>query len=176
MELRSLRALDSYYLRCTDTSVWRGMLVSDTALIRYGTDTAPIRIRYATWRIVDLYGMLTSRYGSDTSSIRSRYGRYTASIRLGIAVCREARFLGFHFNRTEAKITPERAEDLVFVHSNLRLLSRKRPEYKEGEIHMWDVGSDAFDSMDLENAGVLEIANLSLDEPDLEGIIFTHDE
>ncbi|XP_020415467.1 uncharacterized protein LOC18782979 [Prunus persica] len=74
------------------------------------------------------------------------------------------------------KITPERAEDLVFVHSNLRLLSRKRPEYKEGETHMWDVGGDAFDSMDLENAGVLEIANLSLDEPDLEGIIFTHDE
>ncbi|KAI5351971.1 hypothetical protein L3X38_004862 [Prunus dulcis] len=62
------------HLRCTDTSVWRGMLVSDTAPIRYGTDTAPIRIRYATWRIVDLYGMLTSRYGSDTSSIRSRYG------------------------------------------------------------------------------------------------------
>ncbi|KAI5325441.1 PREDICTED: reverse mRNAase [Prunus dulcis] len=58
-------------LRCTDTSVWRGMLVSDTAPIRYGTDMAPIRIRYATWRIVDLYGMLTSRYGSDTSSIRS---------------------------------------------------------------------------------------------------------
>lgn len=74
------------------------------------------------------------------------------------------------------KITPERAEDLVFVHSNLRLLSRKRPEYKEGETHMWDVGGDAFDSMDLENAGVLEIANLSLDEPDLEGIIFTQDE
>ncbi|CAL9026322.1 unnamed protein product [Prunus brigantina] len=41
---------------------------------------------------------------------------------------------------------------------------------------MWDVGGDAFDSMDLENAGVLEIANLSLDEPDLEGIIFTQDE
>ncbi|KAI5322478.1 hypothetical protein L3X38_031550 [Prunus dulcis] len=52
----------------------------------------------------------------------------------------------------------------------------KRPEYKEGVTHMWDVGGDAFDSMDLENAGVLEIANLSLDEPDLEGIIFTHDE
>ncbi|KAI5322415.1 hypothetical protein L3X38_031487 [Prunus dulcis] len=74
------------------------------------------------------------------------------------------------------KITPERAEDLIFVHSNLHQLSRKMPEYKEGETHMWDVGGDAFDSMDLENTEVLEIANLSLDEPDLKAIIFTHDE
>ncbi|KAI5310996.1 hypothetical protein L3X38_026285 [Prunus dulcis] len=74
------------------------------------------------------------------------------------------------------KITLKRAEDLVFVRTNLLLLSRKRSEYKEGETHMWDARGDAFDSMDLENAGVLEIANLSLDKPDLEALIFTHDE
>ena len=27
---------------------------------------------------------------------------------------------------------------------------------------MWDIGGDGFDSMDIENAGILEIANLSL--------------
>ena len=37
---------------------------------------------------------------------------------------------------------------------------------------MWDIGRDGFDSMDIENAGILEIANLSLDEPELEAILF----
>jgi hypothetical protein len=34
---------------------------------------------------------------------------------------------------------PKQAEVLVYVHSNLRLLSRKTEEYKEGETMMWDV-------------------------------------
>ncbi|XP_073046049.1 uncharacterized protein [Primulina eburnea] len=62
------------------------------------------------------------------------------------------------------KITPQRAEDLVYVHYNLRLLSRRSPHYNEGESNMWDVGADAFDSMDMEGAAILEIANLSLDD------------
>ncbi|PRQ41046.1 putative HAT dimerization domain, ribonuclease H-like domain-containing protein [Rosa chinensis] len=68
------------------------------------------------------------------------------------------------------RITPQRAEDLVFVHNNLRLLSRRTPQYKCGE--MWDIGGDDFDSMDTVNGGILEVANLSLDEPELEGVIF----
>ncbi|KAK9278737.1 hypothetical protein L1049_028313 [Liquidambar formosana] len=64
------------------------------------------------------------------------------------------------------KMTPQRAEDLVFVHSNLRLLSRRTQQYKEGESKMWDVGGDAFDPLD--GAGILEFANLTLDEPELE--------
>ncbi|BFG40947.1 hypothetical protein CerSpe_272210 [Prunus speciosa] len=72
------------------------------------------------------------------------------------------------------KIAPQRAEDLVFVHNNLRLLSRKMSVYTEGESKMWDVGGDGFDIMNLENAGVLEIANLSLDEPELEGVLFSN--
>ncbi|XP_077251746.1 uncharacterized protein LOC143890963 [Tasmannia lanceolata] len=34
------------------------------------------------------------------------------------------------------KITPQRAQDLLFVHSNLRLLSRQTPQYKQGETKM----------------------------------------
>ncbi|XP_073151853.1 uncharacterized protein [Henckelia pumila] len=71
------------------------------------------------------------------------------------------------------KITPQRAEDLVYVHYNLRLLSRRSPHYSEGESKMWDVGADGFDSMDMEGAAILEIANLSLDEPELESVLFT---
>ncbi|KAH1114290.1 hypothetical protein J1N35_007668 [Gossypium stocksii] len=43
------------------------------------------------------------------------------------------------------KINPQRAEDLVFVYTNLRLLSRKTLHYKEGENKMWDIGGDVFD-------------------------------
>ena len=37
---------------------------------------------------------------------------------------------------------------------------------------MWDVGGDGFDSMDIENAGLLEIADLSLDELELKVVLF----
>ena len=37
---------------------------------------------------------------------------------------------------------------------------------------MWDVGGDAFDSIDIENARLLEIADFSLDELELEAILF----
>lgn len=71
------------------------------------------------------------------------------------------------------RMTPKRAEDLVFIHSNLRLLSRKNPQYTQGETKMWDIGGDAFDTF--EDVGMLEIANLSLDEPDMESVIFLDD-
>ena len=70
------------------------------------------------------------------------------------------------------KLTPQRAEDLLFVHNNLCLLSRRSPNYNEGESKMWDIGGDGFDSMDIENARILEIADLSLDEHELETILF----
>ncbi|WVZ50320.1 hypothetical protein U9M48_001585 [Paspalum notatum var. saurae] len=67
-------------------------------------------------------------------------------------------------------LTPQRAEDLVFVHSNLRHLSRRSDAYKKGETTMWDVGGDSFDS--LGGVGLLEVAELSLDEPELQAISF----
>ena len=70
------------------------------------------------------------------------------------------------------KLKPQRVEDLVFVHNNLRLMSRRSTNYNEGESKMWDVGGDGFDSMDIENVGLLEIANLSLDELELEAVLF----
>ncbi|KAG8371118.1 hypothetical protein BUALT_Bualt13G0053500 [Buddleja alternifolia] len=64
------------------------------------------------------------------------------------------------------QITPQRAQDLVFVHNNLRLLSRNTLEYTKGVSKMWDVAGDAFEASD--DVGILEIANLSLDEPEIE--------
>ncbi|XP_023740672.2 uncharacterized protein LOC111888796 [Lactuca sativa] len=60
------------------------------------------------------------------------------------------------------KLTTSRAQDLVYIHNNLRLLSRTPKD----DVKMWDVGGDAFDSM--EDVGFLEVADLSLDEPDFE--------
>ncbi|KAG5151812.1 hypothetical protein JHK84_028284 [Glycine max] len=71
------------------------------------------------------------------------------------------------------KMTSHRAEDLVFVHSNLRLLSRNTPEYHQEETKMWDVAGDDFGS--LNDCGILEIASLSLDEPKSEGVFFNDD-
>ena len=70
------------------------------------------------------------------------------------------------------KLTPQRAKDLVYVPNNLRLLSRRSPNYNEDEYKMWDIGEDGFDSMDIENVGILEIADLSLHELELEAILF----
>ena len=56
-----------------------------------------------------------------------------------------------------------------FIHSNLCLLSKKTPEYSKGETKTWDIAGDAFDS--LEDVGMLEVANLSLDNPKLEAEI-----
>ncbi|GJR32398.1 hypothetical protein Tco_1108630 [Tanacetum coccineum] len=67
---------------------------------------------------------------------------------------------------SENKLTLKRAEDLVFIHNNLRLLSRSTDQYNEEKTMMWDVGGDDFGT--LEDIGFLEFASLSLDEPELE--------
>lgn len=43
----------------------------------------------------------------------------------------------------------------------------------QGQTKTWDIAGDAFDSF--EDVGEIEIATLSLDEPELEAIVFTDD-
>ena len=73
------------------------------------------------------------------------------------------------------RITPKRAEDLVFVHSNLRLLSRRRPEYTIGESKKWDIGGDNQDEP-FGGPELLEIVYLTLDEPEMETNIVENDD
>ena len=68
----------------------------------------------------------------------------------------------FIHSATRNKIMPQRAEDLVFVHTNLRLLSRRSSAYKEGPNKMWDVGCDQFDYLDDLNIGRLVFEDPSL--------------
>lgn len=73
------------------------------------------------------------------------------------------------------KISPKRAKDLVFIYSNLRLLSRKRDEYTEAKSQKWDTSGDSWDEP-FRESGLLEIAFLSLDELELEVMLVENDE
>jgi hypothetical protein len=81
---------------------------------------------------------------------------------------------GFIDSALRNRLTPPCAEDLVFVHSNMRLLSRKFEDYKKGPTQMWDVGADNHETFT--GAGILEHADLSLDEPEFEGMMFEDEE
>ncbi|KAH9312528.1 hypothetical protein KI387_027563 [Taxus chinensis] len=62
------------------------------------------------------------------------------------------------------KLGAKKAEDLVFVHSNLRLLSHKKDEYRKGPTKFWDI--------DLETPNLdVPIAQLSLLDPDLDSTL-----
>ena len=69
-------------------------------------------------------------------------------------------------------MTPAHTEDLVYVHSNLRLLSRHNVEYVNTAIKMWDIAGDSWNEGDIhEGAGILKNATLTLDEPKLEAMV-----
>ena len=61
----------------------------------------------------------------------------------------------------------------MFVHNNLRLLSRCSDEYLTGPTQMWNVGGDGFETFD--GVGILQAANLTLDEPEFEVMIAEDD-
>lgn len=130
------------------------------------------------------YDSIADRYVLDPRSWWATYGVYAPMLQaiafklLGqpsSSSCCERNWSTYSFVNSvkRNKMTPKRAEDLVFIHSNLRLLSRRTPEYSQGETKSWDIAGDSFDS--LEDVGMLEVANLSLDEPDLEAEILDED-
>ena len=69
-------------------------------------------------------------------------------------------------------MAPARTEDLVYVHSNLRLLSRRNVEYVNTATKMWDIARDSWNESDIHGgARILENAALTLDEPKLEAMV-----
>ncbi|CAL5412651.1 unnamed protein product [Camellia sinensis] len=66
------------------------------------------------------------------------------------------------------RLASSRVEDLVFVHCNIRMLSRKKKEYKEGPSKYWDLCGDRFDI----DGPPIEFAELSINEPELELVTF----
>ena len=69
-------------------------------------------------------------------------------------------------------MAPARGEDLVYVHSNLRLLSRRNVEYVNTTTKIWDITRDSWNESDIHGgARILENAALTLDELELETMI-----
>jgi len=54
---------------------------------------------------------------------------------------------GFINSALRNRLTPPHAEDLVFVHNNMHLLSRKSEDYNKGLTQMWDVGVDNHETL-----------------------------
>ena len=64
------------------------------------------------------------------------------------------------------------SEDLIYMHSNFRLLSRRNVEYVNTATKMWDIVGDSWNKGDIRGgAGILENATLTLDEPELEAMV-----
>ena len=69
-------------------------------------------------------------------------------------------------------MTPTSAKDLVYVHSNFRLLSMCHEEYVNAATKMWDIVGDSWNESDIHGGvGILENPTLTLDEPKLEGMV-----
>ena len=69
-------------------------------------------------------------------------------------------------------MAPTRAKNLVYVHSNLRLLSRRNVEYVHTATKMWDITGNSWNEGDIHGeAGILENATPTLDEPELEAMV-----
>ncbi|XP_020250313.1 uncharacterized protein LOC109827707 [Asparagus officinalis] len=113
-------------------------------------------------------------YGSSTSNLQALALKLLGQPCSSSCCERNWSTYSFIHSLKRNKMTPSRAEDLVYVHSNLRLLSRSSQEYQEGESRLWDIGGDAFDSF--QGAGILDVATLSLDEPTMEAVLFADDE
>lgn len=64
-----------------------------------------------------------------------------------------------------------RAEYLVFVHYNLRLLSRRKEKYTNGPSKYWDLGRDHFNI----DESINDLVELSIDKPQLEGVFFENE-
>ena len=69
-------------------------------------------------------------------------------------------------------MAPARTEDLVYVHSNFRLLSRCNVEYVNTATKMWDIAGDSWNEGDIHGgAGILKNATLTLDQPELGAMV-----
>ena len=69
-------------------------------------------------------------------------------------------------------MTPAHAKDLVYVHSNIQLLSRHHKEYVNVATNMWDIARDSWNESGIHRgARILEDATLTLDKLELEAMV-----
>jgi hypothetical protein len=76
------------------------------------------------------------------------------------------------YNVKKSRIEQSKAETMVYVHTNLHLIYRKRQEWLKGKTKMWGV---FLDDMGLDGNIELALANMDLNEPVLEQVTFDED-
>ena len=69
----------------------------------------------------------------------------------------------------KSRLEQSRVESMVYVHSNLHLIYRKREEWVKGKRKMWDAFPD---DMGLDNSIELALANMDINDPVLEPVTF----
>jgi hypothetical protein len=76
------------------------------------------------------------------------------------------------YNLKKSRLEQSKAETMVYVHTNLRLIYRQRDNWLKGKKKMWDVFPG---DMGVDNNGELALANKDLNDPVLEPITFEDD-
>ena len=78
----------------------------------------------------------------------------------------------FIYSLKRNKVAPARSKDLVYMHSNFQLLSRRNEEYVNAATKMWGITGDSWNDSDIHGgARILENATLTLDELELEAMV-----
>ena len=77
-------------------------------------------------------------HGGDSIHLSTLATRLLSQVASSSSAERNLSTYGFIHSVKRNRLGAAKAEDLVYVHSNLRLLSHVEPEYKKGPSRMWD--------------------------------------
>ena len=81
-------------------------------------------------------------YGGQVPELRNLASRLLSQVSSSSAAERNWSTYSFIHSVKRNRLTSKRAEKLVYVHSSLRLCSRKQPEYLEGPAARWNVNAE----------------------------------
>ena len=81
-------------------------------------------------------------YGGQVPELRKLASCLLSQVASSSAAERNWSTYSFIHSVKRNRLTSKRAEKLVYVHSSLRLCSRKQPEYLEGPAARWDVNAE----------------------------------
>ena len=84
-------------------------------------------------------------HGGDSIHLSTLATRLLSQVASSSSAERNWSTYGFIHSVKKNRLGAAKAEDIVYVHSNLRLLSHSCPEYKKGPSRMWDVEPEISD-------------------------------
>ncbi|XP_038972237.1 uncharacterized protein LOC103712617 isoform X3 [Phoenix dactylifera] len=81
-------------------------------------------------------------HGGDTKELRDMAFRVLAQSISTSSIERPWSTYSYIYNAKHNRLNPSRADDLMYIHSNLRLLSRFNSNYKYGPHRKWDINPE----------------------------------